>query len=462
MPYLLRLLERGKFLTALSYLEGWKRGEVELEEEEILAAVKCEKAQVGFKAVEVLFERFPFERAKEIFRKLFGVTPFSPPVKFLFPAVSKDEKVLVSGLAFLSDKTFSLCRELSQVKEVVGKEFAFFYDREFTGNSFQAPLAYALLYGELPKNILLSGRLFPNGDFEAERVREKEEVAMKNGKFLIAKGNVHEIKEFLSQEEKNVPLFIATGSKEVNLPSFETLCESVGFKPLKGFLDEETLIVELPELLPENKDWKEFFVPIKERVIKLKELLPDLSLHVALKAPITFSLGAGAVIGTGKVPVAIYHFENGNYHRVIDLRKDSRRIKRRKRELSFIEIEEKVKGSDTAVVALQVASHETRSKGEELSKKFNADFFYVNAPELKGSLPLSLDWTEVVSEIYEAFNRIYDRGYKKFHLVMSVPNPIAFALGMAVGNYWDVVVWSYFKTLKDYKPVYNLGEVENI
>ena len=72
MPYLLRLLERGKFLTALSYLEGWKRGEVELEEEEILAAVKCEKAQVGFKAVEVLFERFPFERAKEIFRKLFG------------------------------------------------------------------------------------------------------------------------------------------------------------------------------------------------------------------------------------------------------------------------------------------------------------------------------------------------------------------------------------------------------
>jgi hypothetical protein len=254
------------------------------------------------------------------------------------------------------------------VKEVVGKEFAFFYDREFTGNSFQAPLAYALLYGELPKNILLSGRLFPNGDFEAERVREKEEVAMKNGKFLIAKGNVHEIKEFLSQEEKNVPLFIATGSKEVNLPSFETLCESVGFKPLKGFLDEETLIVELPELLPENKDWKEFFVPIKERVIKLKELLPDLSLHVALKAPITFSLGAGAVIGTGKVPVAIYHFENGNYHRVIDLRKDSRRIKRRKRELSFIEIEEKVKGSDTAVIALQVASHETRSKGEELSK----------------------------------------------------------------------------------------------
>jgi hypothetical protein len=96
------------------------------------------------------------------------------------------------------------------------------------------------------------------------------------------------------------------------------------------------------------------------------------------------------------------------------------------------------------------------------SLKFNADFFYVNAPELKGSLPLSLDWTEVVSEIYEAFNRIYDRGYKKFHLVMSVPNTIAFALGMAVGNYWDVVVWSYFKTLKDYKPVYNLGEVENI
>ena len=76
MPYLLRLLERGKFLTALSYLEGWKRGEVELEEEEILAAVKCEKAQVGFKAVEVLFERFPFERARRFLENFLALHLF--------------------------------------------------------------------------------------------------------------------------------------------------------------------------------------------------------------------------------------------------------------------------------------------------------------------------------------------------------------------------------------------------
>ncbi|TCK06214.1 SAVED domain-containing protein [Phorcysia thermohydrogeniphila] len=462
MSYLLRLLEKEKFSTVLSYLEGWKRGEVELEKEEIATAVKCKRPEVSFKAVEGLFERFSFEEVKEIFKELFNITPLSPPVKFSFPAINEKEGVLIKALAFLSDKTFSPKEELSQVKEVTQKEFGFFYNREFSGESFQAPLAYALLYGELPKRVILSGKLLPKGNFKAENAKEKEEVATKEGKFLIAEGNIHEIKEFFSKEEKDIPLLIATGKREENIPNFEIFCKNVGFKPLKGLLDEEKLIVELPTFLPHDRDWRELFLPIREKVLKLKEFLPDLSLHVALKAPITFSLGAGAVIGTGKVPVAVYHFENGSYHRVIDLRKDSRRIKRRKRKLSFIEVEEEVRGSDTAVIALQVASHETRSKGEELSQKFNADFFYVNAPELKGSLPLDLDWAEVVAEIYEAFNRIYAKGHKKFHLVMSVPNPIAFALGMAVGNYWDVTVWSYFKPLKDYRPVYNLGEVENV
>jgi len=460
--YLTRLLEKEKFSAVISYLESWKKGEVELERDEIATAIKCKKPEVSFKAVEGLFERFTFEEVREIFKELFNITPLSPPVKFSFPAVNEEGGTLIRGLAFLSDRSFPVDKEISPIREILKEEFTFFYDRNFYGESFQAPLAYALLYGELPKGVILSGKLFPKGNFKADNPEKKEEIAMKEGKLLIAEGNIHKVKEFFERGEKNVPLLIATGKKEENVASFEILCKSVGFKPLRGFLDEERLIVELPTFLPYNESWEPLFLPMKEKVKGLKEFLPDLSLHVALRAPITFSLGAGAVIGTGKVPVVVYHFENGNYHSVIDLREDSRRIKRRKKELSFVEVEEKIRGSDSAVIALQVASHETRNKGEELSETFNADFFYVNAPELKGSLPLNLDWAEVVTDIYEAFNRIYDRGYKKLHLIMSVPNPVAFALGMALGNYWDVTVWSYFKPLKDYRPVYNLGEVENI
>ncbi len=460
-----RLLERKDYLTAKYYIKGWEQGEVEIPEEEIERALNCDHPKIVFLTVKSLFKRLPIERAKKIFKNSLGIEPLGPPVEFEFPTVSKSSGKLVKGLAFESSATFlKNQKNIAIVKELTQKEFAVFFDEEFIGESFQSPLAYALLYGEHPQNILLSGKLLPNGDFKAEFKEKKEEIAKRKGKFLIAEGNIHEIHSFFSKNFYELPFLIAIGNREKNIKDFFFLSEKVRFKPLKGFLDEKDLIVELPPFLPYDESWEKFFTLIKENILKLKEKLSaPFALHIGLKKiPITFSLGTGAMLGTGKIPIAVYHYENGNYYRVIDLRKDSRRIKKRKKELSFIKIEEKTGESRTAVIALQLASHETRNKGKKLSQKFNADFFYINTPELKGNLPLDFDWTEVIAEIYEAFNRIYDRNYKKFHLVMSVPNPIALALGMAIGNYWDVEVWSYFQNLKDYVTVFNLGKVENL
>ena len=456
-----KLLENGKISLAVSYLKGFEKGETEIDRETLVSALKNPDPKVKYHAVKGAYKRLSEESFKELLKEAFGVEVESSPVEFQFPVVNGNGGEIAKGIALLVDKRQG--GKVSQIEELTGKGVLALFDREFSGDSFQAPLAYALLYRELPENLLLSGKL-SGEEFSADHLKEKEEIARKEGKILIGKGNIRKLGEFLKGEKTEIPLFIGTGEKESLNQPFELLCRTVNFKPVKGYLDEELLIFPLPATLPHSESWLPFFKNFRKRTLEIKDRIPfPFSLHLALKTPITFSFGAGIVIGTGKLPIAVYHFENGKYHRVIDLTEDSRQIKRRRRELRHIEIiSETEKETDTAVVALQVASHETRRKGEELAEHFNGDFFYIHAPELKGGVPLSENWTEIVAELYEAMNRVYDRGYRKFHLIMSVPNPIAFALGMAVGNYWDIEVWSYFKELKDYKPVFNAGEIPNI
>ncbi len=455
-----KLLENGKTSLAVSYLKGFEKGEAEIDRETLVYALKNPDHKVKYFAVKSAYKRLSESEFKKLLKEAFGVEAESSPVEFQFPVVNGNSGEIAKGIALLVNEKQG--GKVFQVEELTGKGVLVFFDREFSGDSFQAPLAYALLYGELPENLLLSGKLYGE-NFSADHMKEKEEIARKQGKTLIGKGNIRKLGDFLKGEKTEIPLFIGTGEKESLKQPFELLCRTVNFEPVEGYADKELLIFQLPPILP-SENWLPLFEKFQKRVLEIKEKIPfPISLHIALKTPITFSFGAGIVIGTGKLPVALYHFENGKYHRVIDLTEDSRQIKRRRRELLYIEIvSEAGKETDTAVVALQVASHETRRKGEELAEKFNGDFFYIHAPELKGGVPLSENWTEIVAELYEAMNRVYDRGYRKFHLIMSVPNPIAFALGMAVGNYWDIEVWSYFKELKDYRPVFNAGEIPNI
>lgn len=455
-----KLLENGKTSLAVSYLKGFEKGEAEIDRETLVYTLKNPDHKVKYFAVKSAYKRLSESEFKKLLKEAFGVEAESSPVEFQFPVVNGNGGEIAKGIALLVDKKQK--GKVSQVEELTGKGVLVFFDREFSGDSFQAPLAYALLYGELPENLLLSGKLYGE-NFSADHMKEKEEIARKQGKTLIGKGNIRKLGDFLKGEKTEIPLFIGTGEKESLKQPFELLCRTVNFEPVEGYADKELLIFQLPPILPSG-NWLSFFEKFQKRVLEIKERIPfPISLHIALKTPITFSFGAGIVIGTGKLPVALYHFENGKYHRVIDLTGDSRQIKRRRRELRYIEIvSETGKETDTAVIALQVASHETRKKGEELAEKFNGDFFYIHAPELKGGVPLSENWTEIVAELYEEMNRVYDRGYRKFHLIMSVPNPIAFALGMAVGNYWNIEVWSYFKDLKDYRPVFNAGEIPNI
>ena len=451
------LLKSGKTQALVELLKEWAEGRLSLKREELKRAAASGNPQVLYwLARGALKER-------ELLRELFGVEPLSEPAEFDFPVVGQKGQI-VRGIAFKSSKEFKNKEEasLKGVKAFLNSEVAVFFEREdFSGSSFQAPLAYALLEGEVPPGVMLTGELEADGDFSAAKVKEKREVARRAGRFLIWKGNLRELPTLLSQKEVHLPLLIATSRPEEVKADFKVLEDSAGLRTAKG-LDWERLSLTLPQRLPPGP-WHHF---VKEAVESFREFtyLPfKCNLHLGIKAPSALALGIGAALGTGKLPLALYHFQNRAYHRVINLIESPRKIKERAPALSKFSLKAEAEGKKRAVVALQVASHEIEKRARALAEELDADFFYAEHLK-KGALPeSSKEWEETAAEAYEVMNRVYNTSsYEEIHLIMSVPVPVAFALGMALGSYWPVKVWNFFKEEGKYRPVLELNNLPSL
>ncbi|WP_456342258.1 SAVED domain-containing protein [Thermovibrio sp.] len=455
------LIEEGKITAALAALKDWVEDKVELKREELLYAANSGNPEILYWIV-----KGALERDREFLEKVIGAELLSEPVEFEFPVVGSKNK-MVKAIAFKSSKEVKNKKDasLEPVKEFLNSEVAvFFEETNFSGSSFQAPLAYALLAGGIPEKVAISGKLESSGDFIADRVKEKRKLARKLRKFLIWKGNVKELHTLLSQKEIELPFLIATIPYEEVKATFKLLQETAGVKTVKG-LDGERLSVVLPPKLPAGR-WEEFVKRVVESLREVRELTYSpikAKIHLGIRAPSALAFAIGATLGAGKIPLAIYHFENQNYYKLIDLIDSPRKIKRRIRTLSRFTMKSELKGKKKAVVALQIASHETEKRARALAEELDADFFYAEHKN-KGALPKEpSEWEETVAEAYEVMNRVYNSSeYEEINLLMSVPVAIAFALGMAVDNYWPIKVWQYFKEKGDYLPVLELPKLEKV
>ncbi|MEO2069687.1 MAG: SAVED domain-containing protein [Desulfurobacteriaceae bacterium] len=448
---------------AVKYLEEAEKGNHHITISEIEEALEASFPAVRFQAVKTGVTLFRKE-LKELLKKIFNVEILNEePLHFSFPVVSERERTLVNGIAILSDRTFSPDNpeNLNFVSELTGKNFFVVFDKEFIGESYQAALSYTLLFGKIPQDFLLSGKVFKDGNFLADNLEEKRDFSKTLGKKLLGKGNIFLLNKVFEEGKVNIPFLITKGDES----ALRDLSKSakVDLKILEPFLEIDDLVLKLPEYLP-KENWLWITKSFKERIEKIIEEIPFIrkTFHFGFYSPSTLALGLGSVIGTGKIPCVVYHFENGNYVKVIDVERNSRSIKVRKEKLEFVEVKEiiKGKGGKGALVALQFASHEVRNKGKLIAEEKNLDYYYITIRNFKGAIPLDLNWNDLTSEIYEALNRVYDEGYEKIYLIMSMPVPLAFGVGMAIGSYWNVEVLNYFK--EGYFPVLNLLDIEKI
>lgn len=75
--------------------------------------------------------------------------------------------------------------------------------------------------------------------------------------------------------------------------------------------------------------------------------------------------------------------------------------------------------------------------------------------EGKGRLsPSEEDWTEIINEFYQIILKIQSvAGAPTYHLFVSAPAALTFALGTVLGLNYDVHVYHWFEELNDYERV---------
>jgi hypothetical protein len=397
--------------------------------------------------------------------------------KFLFPVVNEEGKAkilegIVIPLNVKKASCFGSNKDLNHLLPYTGRKgFIVAFSGEFSGSSFEAPLVYTLLYGEIPDPFLLTGKIEKAG-FQASYIEEKKRIAKKEGKFLIYRSNsLQDLKKLIEKEKVEIPFLVLRAGKNVGY-FLKKISEVANVKLdalLETFdLEREDLYLLLPEVLPPG-NWKGHVHSFNEKIKKLKRIFSSCGktpiLHVGLDCPSSLAIGLGAVIGES--PLVVYHYIRGreSYIPVVNLYENSRKIKERKQEFKLISHTAKLAQQNDysdVFIAVQLASHEIRGKAENRANSTGSAFYYIESKQ-KGNIDLQKTANELVSEIYSCINQIYENYHSaQFHLIMSVPVVIAFSLGIAVGTYWNINVYNYFANKGDYSKILSLKDLKYI
>ncbi len=419
------------------------------------------------------------------------------PIKAKFPVVNNHQAQIATAYIFKFDKeipknSFLEKYELSKIKKLlktkgISKDFFVIFDKNFKGKSYLLAVASGLVLPEYTLDgFLFTGEVNEEGEiYPVGFIEKKEMLAKKHNLKLITYGDVYHIDEliyYLGDIPIDIP-FLHLSNKPleeayISLEKLENkIKEKIKFYSLdkieKFFeLKKEDLILTTEYLSKPDKDENHWIETIKEFEEKLKKIYTKIPrkkriLHFAGSIS-SLAFGFGIKLGAKK-PVVVYHYQADDYYEVIDLSDENeiRKIKHIKDKLEILEIKNlnENKNAKEIAIALWIASHNPYGDVLRFSEDKNWKVIGIEAKEFKGNLPLPKNfsnkdlWIEVVRELYTVLNNLKSEKYEKFHLFLSSPVAISFALGMAVGHFINGSVYNISKD-KDI-PYFKIFDIED-
>jgi len=470
-----RLLKRKEIDGAKILLEEVLNGNISFKSYDILSCLKSGYPQMEFLALKII-KRFPHEFEKKQIKEVLQLNDkeldsflSNVAVDFQFPIVNGKDGKLANGIAIELDGN----RVISNKRNISGIPFLkkgciVFFDSDFEGSSFQASLLIALYLRNYPENLLFTGAVKSDGTISANMVEAKKELAERNGKILISGGNIVKLAEILKENRIRIPFLISTDCNKVDLrklaksagTDIDTICQLAS-------ISEEELLLSIPKYLDLSENWNDYILTAIESLRKIKSSVESHinvpTFHIALRMPSSLAMGIGASIGTGKLPIALYHYDPvKGYLKLINLIEKSRTIKRKIDKFKEITVrKESFTGNSTGcVIGIRLASHSPEGKPlKNLVSSVKGDLFLIEHQTYTGNLPVNADWTGIVAELRTAIEEIH-KNYSEIHIVMSVPVIIAFALGMALGHYWNVNLYQFDTITEKYCKVLNLKDIQ--
>lgn len=357
---------------------------------------------------------------------------------------------------------------LEDIKHIVNKDFFVCFSKYFSGNSFGLAVASGFFVDDEFADIYtFTGDVKADGSIqEVSFVPEKKELASEEGKFLISFENFKHTSELgsLNTNELHVPFVQLFGKpKSVLTENLQKLYRvTSGYNLIKAFgIDTENLFVYSQNNLENDiETWKDYFEQAFRSIDFFKAFSPKITVHYLLSvSAFAFPLGIrqGALNKT-----AVYHFQNGEIFKVFDfVQNDLRNVKKKKREYTLIDAKYTEIDSHDMCIAIYVASHNPKKDAEEFAvKTLKANFLYITTPDFQGKLPADEPeiWTKTVAELYSKIDETANNACKNithYHFIFSTPVPVAFVLGMAIGDYKKISVYNFDKSTTSYKKVFS-------
>ncbi len=450
------LLEAGKFddLIEEIYVQFW-----ELPVQHQYELVKYSKKKAIFPSVGVL--RKVFGASEEGVRGFFN----GKYKEFCFPVVGSGHAefvnaFLIEGSNEVLTNLKGIKKYLKPVKEFIGKGFWIFFDKEFSGSSFQLPTVLNLYVENMPSDVMFSGAVDKNGNIRtADKLEEKRKLAESRGLRFVEPyqfKNVQEIKEWFDANRYDVPLYItktADGWEGEWKKYLSSLCVKEAeelVKKLEILSGVETKPLVVGQLV--GKAWEEvaktFWKRFKdtERRLHGKE-----KWHIAINGPSALAFALGVLFGSQK-PFIFYHFQNNTYHPIpVD---NVRELKERSKNLEKVSLKFE-KGGKNLVVMLSFAHHDMESRVKEyVLQKIKSPSYLLIESERSGNITVE-DMKELAKECANLIQNIKkEQSFEDFHFFFSTPVPIAFMVGLAFGHYEDGWIYNYNGS---YEPVLSIS-----
>jgi len=238
---------------------------------------------------------------------------------------------------------------------------------------------------------------------------------------------------------------------------FTQLEQDSKFKNLRNNLKRYRSIVENDLMFTYSGDLYDkermisFMQLIKYQITKIKESVPNkVEFHLAYYKRPAYGIFLGYVFAEEDLVIYQNNPNEDLFNKVAEIkgRKHKNTINRyQKFDVKRISTD---KNSDTLLIGIKAASHNINFNTPNLQKYTNIISFEAKH---EGTIKLEEDWVQYVREIFTLLNEEQTK-YKHITIAHAMPEAIAVMIGLAIGNYWSVMITQYEFGEGDYFDIF--------
>ncbi len=199
----------------------------------------------------------------------------------------------------------------------------------------------------------------------------------------------------------------------------------------------------------------DFLKILKHDIEKLEKKIPQGDMfYIAYIGPVSVSILVGSVFAQDAVKIFQYDKSINGYVEVVSVK--DRIIKEGINSLEKFDFQEiKKENNKKAVLAIDISSHKINVNDPSLISY--GDVYYLRSKEQKGTISFKDNWVRYIQEIFYVLNKLQTE-YEEIKLVYSIPVSIGLGIGMAIQNYWHILLTNYQQG--EYKDLIYTDEIQ--